>query len=70
MFVFVVCCVVLCVGLSKGSNGFPRGALRCTSEVVLLSPTFNAHENSGCAFQKSIFVGVQVLIDVATLTLR
>ena len=23
--VFVVCCVVLCVGLSKGSNGFPRG---------------------------------------------
>ena len=28
MFVFVVCCVVLCVGLSKGSNGFPRGALR------------------------------------------
>ena len=23
--VFIVCCVVLCVGLSKGSNGFPRG---------------------------------------------
>ena len=23
--VFVVCCVMLCVGLSKGSNGFPRG---------------------------------------------
>ena len=60
MFVFVVCCVVLCVGLSKGSNGFPRGALRMNVGGSTAISDVQAHENSGCAFQKSIFVGVQV----------
>ena len=55
-------CVMLCyvLGCLKVLTGFHEARMRCTSEVVLLSPTFNAHENSGCAFQKSIFVGVQV----------
>ena len=56
------CCVVLCVGLSKGLTVFHEARCVGTSEVVLLSPTFKRMKTRGVHSRKAYLWEFEYLV--------